>query len=64
MTVTNDETRARISVLLEEILAGSSALWAQGIDPGHKADRKEVSALLKRITEQAYTEPLAAETAA
>lgn len=57
MIASNDETRKRISILLEEILAGSSALWAQGIDPGHKADRKEVSVLLKRITERAYTEP-------
>lgn len=49
-----NETRARISNLLDEIVAGSSALQARGVDPGHARDRREAEVIVKRVTERAY----------
>lgn len=49
-----NEARARISNLLDEILASSIALQGRGVNPGHSRDRRDAEAIVKRITERAY----------
>lgn len=49
-----DWRRNRISVLIDEIAVTTRALLASGVDPGHKDEKREALAIVKRITEVAH----------